>query len=103
MIQYHNRKLRVDKKGRIKIGNDGDKSMIKVLDPLLTIPEILNMWILILLCQGSFMLNIVVIHDIHFIIIFFLNDIIYILLQMFNTLVFYLPEIGDEKNGNRGD
>ena len=49
------------------------------------------------------MLNIVVIHDIHFIIIFFLNDIIYILLQMFNTLVFYLPEIGDEKNGGRGD
>ena len=39
------------------------------------------------------MLNIVVIKDIHFIIIFFLNDIIYILLQMFNTLVFYLPGI----------
>ena len=26
MIQYHNRKLRVDKKGRIKIRNGGDKS-----------------------------------------------------------------------------
>ena len=43
-----------------------------------------------------------VIHDIHFIIIFLLNDIIYILLKMFNTLVFYLPEIGDKKNGGRG-
>ena len=49
------------------------------------------------------MLNIVVIRNIYFIIIFVLNDIIYIILQMFNTLVFYLPEIGDEKNGGRGD
>ena len=82
--------------------------VVKVLDPFLTIPEILNIWILILLCQRSFMLNIVVILDIHFIIIFVLNDIIYILLQMFNTLVFYHPGImrtliGDEKNGGRED
>ena len=28
------------------------------MDPFLTNPEILNIWILILLCQGSFMLNI---------------------------------------------
>ena len=82
--------------------------VVKVLDPFLTVPEILNIWILILLCQGSFMLNIVVIRDIHFIIIFVLNDIIYIILQMFNTLVFYLPGIertliGDEKNGGMED
>ena len=54
------------------------------------------------------MLNIVVISDIHFIIIFVLNDIIYIILQMFNALVFYLPGIvrkliGDEKNGGMED
>ena len=82
--------------------------VVKVLDPFLTVPEILNIWILILLCQRSFMLNIVVILDIHFIIIFVLNDIIYILLQMFNTLVFYHPGImrtliGDETNGGRED
>ena len=74
----------------------------------MTVPEILNIWILILLCQGSFMLNIVVIRNIHFIIIFVLNDIIYIILQMFNALVFYLPGIvrtliGDEKNGGMED
>ena len=53
------------------------------------------------------MLNIVVIRNIHFIIIFVLNDIIYIILQMFNALVFYLAgivrTIGDEKNGGMED
>ena len=43
---------------------------MEVLDPFLTVPDILNMWILSLLCQGSFVLNFVVIRDIHFIIIF---------------------------------
>ena len=47
-----------------------------VLDPFLTVPDILNMWILSLLCQGSFVLNFVVIRNIHFIIVFLLNDII---------------------------
>ena len=62
------------------------------MDPFLTVPEILIMWILSLLCQGSFMLNFVVIRDIHFIIVFLLNDIIDILFHLSNTYVLYLSE-----------
>ena len=61
--------------------------------PDCSVPDVLNMWILNLLCQGSFMLNFIVICDIHFTIIFVLNDIIGFLFQMFNTLVLYLPGI----------
>ena len=61
-----------------------------VLAPFLTVPDILNMWILSLLCQGSFVLNFVVIRNIHFIIIFLLNDIIDILFHLSNTYVLYL-------------
>ena len=61
-----------------------------VLDPFLTVPDILNMWILSLLCQGSFVLNFVVIRDIHFIIVFLINDIIDILFHLSNTYVLYL-------------
>ena len=50
-----------------------------VLDPFLTVPDNLNMWILSFLCQGNFVLNFVVIRNIHFIIVFLLNDIIDIL------------------------
>ena len=57
-----------------------------VLDPFLTVPDSLNMWILSLLCQGSFVPNFVVIRDIHFIIVFLLNDIIDILLHLSNRL-----------------
>ena len=57
------------------------------MDPFLTVPDILNMWILRLLCQGSFVLNFVVIRNIHFIIIFLLNDIIDILFHFSNTYV----------------
>ena len=51
------------------------------------------MWILCLLCQGSFVLNFVVIRDIHFIIVFLLNDIIDILFYLSNTYVLYLSGI----------
>ena len=64
----------------------------------------LNMSILSLLCQGSFMLNFVVIRDIHFIIIFLLNCIIYILIYILfhlsNTYVLYLSGI---VRSNAGD
>ena len=61
-----------------------------VLDSFLTVPGILNMWILSLLCQGSFVLNFVVIRDVHVIIVFLLNDIIDILFYLSNTYVLYL-------------
>ena len=64
-----------------------------VLDPFLTVPDILNMWILSLLCQGSFVLNFVLIRNIHFIIVFLLNDIIDILFYLSNTYVLYLSGI----------
>ena len=64
-----------------------------VLDPFLTVPDTLNMWILRLLCQGSFVLNFVVIRDIHFIIVFLLNDIIDIIFHLSNTYVLYLSGI----------
>ena len=71
-----------------------------VLDPFLTVPDILNMGILCLLCQGSFVLNFVVIRDIHFIIVFLLNDIIDIKLISSSTcpiLTFYtFPESSDQ-------
>ena len=51
------------------------------------------MWILRLLCQGSFVLNFVVIRDIHFIIVFLLNDIIDIIFHLSNTYVLYLSGI----------
>ena len=66
--------------------------------PSLTVPDTLNMWILSLLCQGSFVLNFVVIRDIHFIIVFLLNDIIGIHLS--NTYVLYLSGIA---RSNAGD
>ena len=71
-----------------------------VLDPFLTVPDILNMWILCLLCQGSFVPNFVVIRDIHFIIVFLLNDIIDILFHLSNTYVLYLSGIA---RSNAGD
>ena len=61
-----------------------------VLDPFLTVPDNLNMWILSFLCQGNFVLNFVVIRNIHFII---LNDIIDILFHLSNTYVLYLSGI----------
>jgi len=63
---------------------------MEVLDPFLTVPDILNMWILRLLCQGSFVLKFVVIRDIHFIIVFLLNDITDILFHLSNSYVLYL-------------
>ena len=60
------------------------------MNPFLTVTDILNMWILSLLCQGSFMLNFVIIRDIHFIIVFLLNDIIDIIFHLSNTYVLYL-------------
>ena len=45
------------------------------------------------LCQGSFVLNFVVIRDIHFIIVFLLNDIIDIIFHLSNTYVLYLSGI----------
>ena len=71
-----------------------------VLDPFLTVPDILNMWILSLLCQGSFVLNFVVIRNIHFIIVFLLNDIIDILFYLSNTYVLYISGIA---RSNAGD
>ena len=71
-----------------------------VLDPFLTVPDTLNMWILCLLCQGSFVLNFVVIRNIHFIIVFFLNDIIDILFHLSNTYVLYISGI---VRSNAGD
>ena len=64
------------------------------------LPDTLNMWILSLLCQGSFVLNFVVIRNIHFIIVFLLNDIIDILFHLSNTCVFYLSGI---VRSNAGD
>ena len=64
-----------------------------VLDPFLTVPDTLNIWILCLSCQGSIMLNFVVIRNIHFIIVFLLNDIIDILFHLSNTYVLYLSGI----------
>ena len=64
-----------------------------VLDPFLPVPDILNMWIFSLLCQGSFVLNFIVIRNIHFIIVFLLNDIIDILFYLSNTYVLYLSGI----------
>ena len=61
--------------------------------PFLTVPDTLNMLILSLLCQGSFMLNFVVIRDIHFIIVFLLKDIIDIIFHLSNTYVLYLSGI----------
>ena len=68
-----------------------------VLDPFLTVPDNLNMWILSFLCQGNFVLNFVVIRNIHFII---LNDIIDILFHLSNTYVLYLSGIA---RSNAGD
>ena len=71
-----------------------------VLDPFLTVPDILNMWIFSPLRQGSFVLNFVVIRNIHFIIVFLLNDIIDILFHLSNTYVLYLSGI---VRSNAGD
>ena len=73
---------------------------MEVLDPFLTVPDLLNMWILRLLCQGSFVLNFVVIRDIHFIIVFLLKDIIDILFHLSNTYVLYVSGIA---RSNAGD
>ena len=75
-------------------------AVLAVLDPFLTVPDTLNMWILCLLCQGSFVPNFVVIRDIHFIIVFLLNDIIDILFHLSNTYVLYLSGIA---RSNAGD
>ena len=64
-----------------------------VLDPFLTVPDNLNMWILSLLCQGSFMLNFVVIRDIHFIVVFLLKDIIDIIFHLSYTYILHLSGI----------
>ena len=68
-----------------------------VLDPFLTVPDNLNMWILSFLCQGNFVLNFVVIRNIHFII---LNDIIDILFHLSNTYVLYLSGIARSNDGD---
>ena len=68
--------------------------------PFLTVPDTLNMWILSLLCRGSFVLNFVIIRNIHFIIVFLLNDIIDILFHLSNTDVLYLSGI---VRSNAGD
>ena len=72
---------------------------MEVLNPFLTVPDTLNMWILSLLCQGSFVLNFVVIRNIHFIIVFLLNYIIDILFHLSNTYVLYLSGIVRSNTG----
>ena len=52
---------------------------------VLTVSDILNILILSLLCLGSYVLNFVIVHNIHFIIIFLLNDIIDILFHWSNA------------------
>ena len=64
-----------------------------VLDPFLTVPDNLNMWILSFLCQGNFVLNFVVVRNIHFII---LNDIIDILFHLSNTYFYTFLESSDQ-------
>ena len=74
------------------------------MDPFLTDPDNLNMRILSLLSQGSFVRNFVVIRNIHLIFVFLLNDIMDILdieyLRLFYTFLKLLDQMranGEER------